>query len=165
MREISYVNDNLSVIDMMRKVSKFDLLSDSELCEFVKVGKCREYETGEVVIREGEYDCWIYFLITGQLEVAKGGKQVGRLMRSGDMFGEMGVIDGAPRSATIKAATRCVVLGIDGTVIDHKFKSKDLGFCYLVYRMFSEVLAVRLRETTEENMQLRKALAKFGAQI
>ena len=165
MRQIEDPDENLNLIDMMRNIKKFDLLHDHDLREIIKVGKCREYDPGEILIHEGEYDCLIYFLLSGQLEVVKGGKKIGRLMRNGDMFGEMGIIDGSPRSATIRAATRCVVLHIDGAMIEHKFKNNDLSFCYIVYRMFAEVLAVRLRESTEENVQLRKALAKFGAQI
>ena len=163
MREISFDDENLQVIGLMREIDKFDLLSEQDLRGFIKAGKFLEYETGEVVIREGEYDCFIYFLITGQLEITKAGKHVGHLQRNGDMFGEMGVIDGSPRSATIKAKSKCLVLGIDGAVIDHKLKASEMSFCYIIYRLFAEVLAVRLRETTEENTQLRKALAKFGS--
>jgi CRP-like cAMP-binding protein len=128
----------------------------------IKSSKFRAYEPGEILIKEGEYDCWVYFLISGQLEIVKAVKAIGHLQRNGDMFGEMGVIDGSPRSASIRAVTNSLVLGLDASYLDQKQKMSELSFCYIIYRLFAEVLAVRLRDTTEENIKLRDAVAKMG---
>lgn len=164
MREISFLEENMSIIHLMKKLPKFDLLADSELREFYKAGRFREYAPGEVLIQEGDYDCWVYFLIAGELELSKGGKRVGYLKRNGDMFGEMGVIDGSPRSATIRALSKCIVMGIDASLIDQSLKANKTSFCYVIYRLFAEVLAMRLRDTTQENVALREALARFGGE-
>ena len=136
----------------------FQSLSDHNLRSLLELARLREYEIGEIVIKEGEYDCWIFFLLSGWLEILKGDNVVGHLRRLGDLFGEMGVVDGSPRSATIRAAAPSVILGVDGSVVDRKLRSQDLAFCYTIYRAFAEVLAVRLRNTTEDNIRLRKAL-------
>lgn len=154
-------NDNLEIIQLLRRITRFDNFSDRDLKAFVSLGRITTYEPASVIIKEGEFDCWVYFLITGSLEIVKNGKVIGKLQRNGDLFGEMGVIEGSPRSASIIAKTESIVLGVDASVIDRKLKTNDIYFCYTVYRLFSEVLAARLRNTTTENMQLRKELAEL----
>lgn len=163
MRERTFADDNLALVESLKTLDKFKLFGNEEIASFVEAGRFREYEPGDVVIREGEYDCWVYFMINGKLEISNKGTVVGYLQRNGDMFGEMGVIDASPRSATIKAISKTLTLSFDASVIDQKLKSNDLRFCYMLYRIFAEVLAVRLRETTRENTQLHHALSKMGA--
>ena len=147
---------------LLSKTPKFEILSDDEIREVVNVGQIRTYEANETLMQEGEYDCWFHILISGNLEVTKAGKVIGYMNRVGDLLGEMGVIDGSPRSATIKTTSKCTLIGFDASYIDQKLKSNDVSFCYVVYRMFSEVLAARLRDVTKENVELRKALSRFG---
>ena len=103
----------------------------------------------------GDYDCWMYILLKGSVNIVKDDKIIRKLQRNGDIFGEMGIIDGSPRSASIVAAKECLVLGIDGSIIDRCLNDNNVVFCYTIYRIFSEVLAARLRDTTTENTKLR----------
>jgi CRP-like cAMP-binding protein len=162
MHEVDNAAENAEILRLFTGIQRFALLPEDELRTFIGSGRLRVYEPGEVLIREGEYDCWVYFLISGHLEVTKSGKPVGQLQRNGDMFGEMGIIDGSPRSATIRAAARTVTLGLDASCIDQRQKDSDLSFCYLLYRLFAEVLAARLRDTTDETIRLRDAIARIG---
>lgn len=162
MREIDRADENSEIIQLFSNIRKFTTFPDDDVRALMKSGKFRVYEPGEMLIEEGEYDCMVYFLITGHLDIIKAGKPIGRLQRNGDMFGEMGIIDGSPRSASIRAATKSLVLGLDASYIDQKQKSSELSFCYILYRLFAEVLAVRLRDTTKENIRLREAIAKIG---
>lgn len=154
MREIDVTNDNLETIKVFRSINKFKEFSDDELASFIKEGKLREYEAGEVIIKEGDGDCYVYFLITGALSISKKGHMIDTLRRCGDIFGEMGVIDGSPRSATIIAISKAWVLGFDSKVIEQKMESRQINFCYIIYRIFAEVLAVRLRNTTEQSTRI-----------
>ena len=156
MHEITVDNDIERVLNLMRRAPRFDRLSDDELKEITSSGSIRDYKAGETIIKEGEFDCWIYFLICGRLEIIKNNKTVNYFSRLGDMFGEMSVIDGSPRSATVMAASPAIILGVDASLIDNKLKNSELSFCYVVYRLFAEVLADRLRTTTAENLYCRK---------
>ncbi|MBU0731045.1 MAG: cyclic nucleotide-binding domain-containing protein [Proteobacteria bacterium] len=150
--------DNIKILELLRQIKRFDIFSDNDLNSFLKLSNLLTYKPNEVIIKEGEYDCWVYFLIKGSLDIIKDGKVIGKLQRNGDLFGEMGVIEGSPRSASIRANAESVVLGVDASVIDRKFKTNEIFFCYTIYRLFSEVLAARLRNTTEENTVLRQEL-------
>ncbi len=156
MKEIQLTADNQTILKLVRKVEKFKEFSEQELQDFLKAGMLREYQANEIIIKEGNTDCWLYFLINGVLTIKKKDHKISTLRRCGDMFGEMGVIDGSPRSASVLAHSKSLLLGFDSSVIEQKFKSNQLNFCYIIYRVFAEVLAVRLRETTELAVKLEK---------
>ena len=63
---------------------------------------------GEVLFKEGSLSDCAYIIESGALEVSKkdgkGGKTVVALLKKNDIVGEMGLIDGQPRSATVTAA-------------------------------------------------------------
>ena len=161
MKEIVFGRNDDRLIHILRKLKKFEKFSDEDLQTFQQLARIRECMAGEVLIREGEYDSWVYFLIIGVLEIVKGDKVIGTLDRSGDIFGEMGVIDGSPRSASVRALENSLVLGLDAALLDRTMKTSEVFFSYSIYRLFSEVLAKRLRETTEENTRLRGEISKL----
>jgi len=158
MRETLYLSENRKVLGLLRKIKQFAPFSDGDLRSFLDIGKLRQYQSGELIIREGDSDAWVYFLLSGEVGVYKEDQRVNTFNTLGDLFGEMGVVDGSLRSATIKAESDTLVLGVDGSLIDQMFKTNALTFCYTIYRLFSEVLAERLRVTTEENKRLTDEL-------
>lgn len=65
-----------------------------------------EFKPGEIIYREGDPGDGMYVLLEGVVEVLVGGKSVGSFEPI-EFFGEMAVIDPGPRSATVRAATKC----------------------------------------------------------
>lgn len=158
MRETSSLTDNQRVLTLLKSIEKFSPFSDDDLHSFLDLGKLIEYQPGETIIYEGAQDTWIYFLLSGEVTIFKNGKKVHTLKRSGEILGEMGIIDGSPRSATIKAKEKSLLLGVDGTLVNQKHQANELAFGYTIFRLFAEILAQRLRLTTEENIRLKKEL-------
>lgn len=158
MQETPYLQTNNRVLELLKSIDKFKPFTDDELEALLQLGRLRKFEAGEVIINEGEFDSWIYFLLTGSAAVMKGQKKVKTFSQSGDIFGEMSIMDGQPRSATIRATKVTLLLGVDGSLLDAKHKKNNLAFCYTLYRLFAEVLAERLRLTTAENVELHKKL-------
>ena len=155
MKETAYIGDNVKLISQLKKIEQLKGFSDTDLRSFLQLAKLREYEPGEIIIQEGQVDSWIYFLINGKLEIVKGDKIITFLHNIGDLFGEMGVISGSPRSATVRAADiRTLVLGVDSSTVDRKLREKDHSLAHTVYRMFADILATRLRRVTEDNIKL-----------
>ncbi len=66
------------------------------------------FEPGAVIFQEGEHGDKMYVLQSGEVEIEINGKVVETLLGEG-FFGEMALIDGSPRSATVRAKTRCEV--------------------------------------------------------
>jgi EAL domain-containing protein (putative c-di-GMP-specific phosphodiesterase class I) len=87
-----------------------------------------ELRAGQVLFSEGEAPTTGFLLETGEIAVSIriGGEPIvlSRL-RAGDILGEMGVFDGAPRSATATALTDCVLLTIDRNQISERLDKAD----------------------------------------
>lgn len=163
MRETDYLKENKKALDLLRRISRFQAFSGEELDSFLAVGKLKEYEAGETIIKKGEIDHWAYFLVSGEVKIVKGEKTFAIFKRSGDLFGEMGVIDGSPRSASVWALTKTTVLGLDFSTFNEQNKEMAGFFHYTVYRLFAESLAERLRVTNEEVMRLQGELKEKDA--
>jgi MFS family permease len=68
---------------------------------------------GEALIREGDPADALYVLRTGAVEVLVGEELVATL-EPGSWFGELGLLEGIPRTATVRTTSRCTLLRIDG---------------------------------------------------
>ena len=164
MIESDYLKGNISFLEKLREIPTLSTFSEDELKGLLELSRIRKYEPGELILEEGFFDAWIYFLVSGKVKIVKHGEDVSILKRVGDIFGEMSIIDGSPRSASVYAADKTVCLATDASYIDRLSDNDRVAFCYILYRIFSEILADRLRLTTEElikekeeNKKLRSA--------
>jgi MFS family permease len=83
-----------------------------------------DFEPGVAIVREGDRAEFLYVLVEGELEVTASGEGGGpervlRRMTAPSYFGEIGVLERIPRTATVTALTACQCLAIDGeTLLD-----------------------------------------------
>ena len=95
------------------------------------------------------------------MRIEKKGVQLAIIDNVGEMFGEMRLLDGLVRSASVFAESKTVCLAFDPYAED-RFSSDDekANFLLLLYKMFSEFLSSRLRLMNDELTRLRKELEK-----
>ena len=84
--------------------------------------KLLAFEAGDVILSQGERGESLYMLTAGRVKAfVRGGdgrqSAVGELSE-GAFFGEMSILTGQPRSATIVAASRCELLELDRATLD-----------------------------------------------
>ncbi len=99
---------------LIRNVPLFSLLRDTELVLLTQVLLRRPYPKNSTVVAAGDPADALYIVISGRLKVIMSDKE-GRevilaILNQGDFFGEMGLIDQAPRSATVVAIDSCELL-------------------------------------------------------
>jgi CRP/FNR family transcriptional regulator, cyclic AMP receptor protein len=79
--------------------------SEQQLSRLLECSDIMQASAGEEVIRQGDTDTFLYFLLKGQLAVVApngGGKQVLNYISPGEVFGALAMIRGTPRTATIR---------------------------------------------------------------
>jgi CRP/FNR family cyclic AMP-dependent transcriptional regulator len=101
--------------DMERSFARCALfvgLSPAERRRLASLASIRTFPTGTMIIREGDTSMAVYVVLSGRVSVTIAG-QVVRELGADDVFGELGVLDDAPRSASIVALepTKCALLG------------------------------------------------------
>jgi CRP-like cAMP-binding protein len=105
---------------ILRGEPLFDCLDDAQLDNVLHSARINHYGRGERVIEEGAEGDSMFIVLRGSVHVSvlRNGSHI-RLgsMRSGDCFGEMSLLTGEPRSATIRADSDCEVLEISKDVM------------------------------------------------
>jgi CRP-like cAMP-binding protein len=162
MIESKYLKDNIENIQKLMAISALRNFETKSLGKLLKLSKIREYDDGETIIREGDSDPWLYFLLSGKVRISKQGLEIGVFDKKGDIFGEMRIIDSMGRSATAKAVGKTVCLAVD-TAAAGRFNTgtpqeEKLDFLLLLYRIFAEYMSVRLRATNDELIAAKKKI-------
>ena len=161
MLESDYLKDNMKYIQKLGQMPTIGSFSEKDIKGILRLSKIRKYEAGEQILGEGMYDSWVYFLISGKVRITKNKKDLSVLNRTGDVFGEMGIIDGSPRSASVYAIDETVCLATDASYVDRLSGNDRVAFSYILYRIFSEILANRLRMTSEELIEAREEIERL----
>jgi hypothetical protein len=95
----------------LRRAQFFVEMDRRQAEQIVRLLKLRRFAKGETVIMEGSGGAAFFIIDSGQATVSKKGVNVATL-GPGDYFGEIALIDGGPRSATVTAATDLVCHGL-----------------------------------------------------
>ncbi len=158
MKETPYLEKREDIYKRFKQLPFLKSLDDTILDELVILSKLQRYEAGELIIPEGVYDSWIYILISGTVSVLKNSKVITSFSDPGEMFGEVAVIDGSTRSASLVAATDTICLATDASFMDRVGEDNRQAAYSVLYKMFAEVLSKKLRKTDEELVRVRKEL-------
>ncbi len=165
MQESEYLYGREDLVDKLRAFPFLKNMNTSHLLDMLQLSKLRIYETDEVITQEGVYDSWIYVLVYGEVKVTKGENELARFNESGDTFGELAVLDGEARSATVTATQRTKCLAIDAAFMDSMPPEEQSAFYSIFYRVLAEILSKRLRDTGKELDHAKNEIKQLKAQL
>jgi signal transduction histidine kinase len=107
----------LTTEDALKRVPFFSTLSDAQLRDVVSAGGAREVDAESIVFREGESANELFVIRTGKVRVFKqdaDGSEVDIAWPiAGDVFGEMALLDGGSRSASVITLEPCTLFTLD----------------------------------------------------
>ncbi|RMF25485.1 MAG: protein kinase [Cyanobacteria bacterium J083] len=116
-------------------------------------------QPGEILCREGDSGDYFYMIVSGEAEVIRGNKII-RHLEPGEIFGEMSLLTGEPRSATVVAYTPMELYKLDRDNFGKVLASSP----YLAWAL-CRTLARRLQSATESQVAAYENLERWRQQL
>lgn len=142
--------------DTMRVLSTVPIFSDldnKELVEVEKIVHRRKYKKGEPIFRMGDPGLGMYIIVEGAVEIVEELENEERKhladLNAGAFFGDLALLDEAPRSASALTKTDCDIIGFfRPDLVDLLYRKPHLGIKILW--ALARVIGERLRNTNEQ---------------
>jgi CRP/FNR family cyclic AMP-dependent transcriptional regulator len=139
--------------EALSKIYLFRELTPDEMDVLISISKEKKIKKNEIIFKEGDVGDAFYLIILGSVRISTMVPGVGEealtILKEGEYFGEMALIDDAPRSASAIANddTRLLLIEKDDF---RKLLAKDTGIAYKLLWVFTKTLSARLRKTDEQ---------------
>ena len=151
-----------SIIDVLKGVPVFEELSRREIQNIARIAYQRHYSAGEVIIHEGQNAAGMYIMVDGQAEVTKALEDGTILhlttLENSGLFGDVGLLDSSPRTATVKATRDSSVIGFFRPELLELMNSNPRLASKVIFKL-GQILTVRFRFIHNE---FEKAQAEIG---
>jgi len=138
-------------LETLKKIPLFSDLNFQQLMKVLETIEVKSFNAGDLIIKEGEKGQEMYIVLSGKMQVFRENVVLNNLA-PGAYFGEMALIDDAPRSATVKAMEKTKVIILEKKKFFTLLQS-ETAMANKVYWFFMQNLIRRLRE--KENKQIR----------
>lgn len=144
---------------VLKKVPFFSQLKKGELREFKRILHHRYFKKGEIIFYESEPGVGMYVIENGKIGIYKNfdleSKEELAILRSGEFFGEMALLDESPRSASAVALENTSVLGLFRPDLFNLInRNPKLGNKTLL--KLAQMLAERLRLSNDELQEVKQ---------
>ncbi|MFT4979623.1 MAG: CRP/FNR family cyclic AMP-dependent transcriptional regulator [Myxococcota bacterium] len=149
------------IITFLLETPMFEELDAEELSQIVHIMQMQRVANGHPIFSEGDHgDSW-YVLFSGQAKVTKntpfGPDRDVVTLQPHACFGEMAILDGSARSATVSALGLCHVFRFPRIAFQKLLEEDNLGAFKLVHGM-ARVLSQRQRRLTTQVSELMEEL-------
>jgi len=152
----------------LKRIELFDKLTDEERHKLAKGLRAAPFVRGEAMTKQGAQAHWLYLVIEGEAEVhlaIDGKSEKVATLRGGDYFGEMGLMTGAPRTATVVAQTDVKCYRLDKDAFKDILQSRpeiaeDISHTLARRRVELEAIREELNEEVKRQ-RMNKAQNEF----
>jgi voltage-gated potassium channel len=144
--------------NIIAKVPFFQNVGASTIAEVARLLRPRDYPVGAVIVRRGEPGDCMYFIASGEVEIDIGPEPL--TLGTGEFFGEIALLTGTPRMATVIAAEPCTLLRLD--IVEFRVlmgRQPDLA------RVIYDAAHQRLEASGTRNMRQSEDRLDFGSPI
>lgn len=140
-------------LDQLRSVPIFNALDEAHIMQVAALAEEQRFAEGETIFAEDDPGDYLYVIIEGRVRLSKLIPNIGEealsIAEQGDHFGEMALIDAAPRSAHAIAHSDVLLAAIQRQAFEQLlFVNRDLA--HDVLWSFVRAMSKRLRETNDK---------------
>ncbi len=150
-------------LEVLHRLPLFRNVTYQELVRILNVTRVRSHKAGDDVVLEGDDGDTLLVVLSGRLRVHAGGQELGQLA-VGDYFGEMALVDQAPRPASVTAVEESRLLSVRRRDFFDLVR-KDRDIAVKVLWSFVQVLAQRYRGRAHELTDCRAELDAVQAML
>ena len=155
------LEETTSRMEVLKSIPIFRHLTYKEQTAILSIASTKAFPAESEILTEGQSGDELYIVVKGRVRVETGGVGVAEL-RTGGHFGEMGLVDHAPRSATVRALEPTRAMVIARSELMQLMKREPILAVKLLWS-FVQVLSDRLRATNNELSEVRQELAAAQA--
>lgn len=140
----------MGITDIMKQVELFRDLTDEQLAQIAAISREERYEDGAMIFAQGSTGDGMYIVCDGQIEVqvrdSLGASYAAVYLGTGQVFGEMALVDESTRSASVLAAggNPAVVIAIPSADFT-ALCQRDNAIGYTMMRNIAQDLSFKLR--------------------
>ena len=158
MREIKYNHQPGSLPDSLQHVPFFHELKSGLIDELLSDAVLLECDPGDEFICEGDTTKYFCILLKGAMDILKNGRKVGSLKHPGEVVGEMALVTGTRRTASVVASEHSFCLKIEPEFLEDLSDADSNAFYAMLYKFVSRILGERLEESSRKIARLELQL-------
>ncbi|PRP99032.1 cyclic nucleotide-binding domain-containing protein [Enhygromyxa salina] len=132
-------------LQTLRHIALFMDLGDPEIVRLFNKFQAFEHPPGAVIIKEGDDTDSMFVIVEGDVQIVRAGKVVATLTR-GAHFGEMGLLNQRPRSATVTVTSPTQILVLERRAFNEVLR-EDTGLAAKLLYKLAQILSLRLDES------------------
>jgi len=153
---------------ILKEVPAFSDLKPKEIALLASIVHKREYKKGEFIFYQGDPGLGMYIIQEGEVLIQyvdpEGNRKDLAILKDGDFFGEIALIDESPRSASAICRTDCHIIGFfRPDLFEIIEKHPRLGIKIVL--KLAEIIAERLRRTNQEVTQLKAEIESLKSAV
>jgi len=123
------ISENLLYMNFIKHLEPFASLSAEAIQTLIKKIHKKTYIAGDIIFHQGDLGDVCYLIASGQIEIilcnVEGKERILATLNSSELFGEQAILTDAPRSATARALTDCILLSISRDELNQLFLDKE----------------------------------------
>ena len=141
----------------LQRVPFLSQLTDRQIQEVASAGTLTSIETGQLVFAEGDAGDRVYVILTGSVRVARRGESKAIVLASlgaGSFFGEIALLDGGPRSASVETLEACRLFSLDRDAF-FGVLTQSTAMLAIIFTSLTTMVRQNLERAIQEEMASR----------
>ncbi len=155
--------------DVLKETKLFEPLSDEDIENLVSYCEIKSFKIGELIVEQDDLSSTLYIINTGIVSVIRNDESGQEIkvsqLNKGDLFGEMSLLTGEPRSASVRAVTFCELIEVRKDGLESIMKIKPRLAEQIAEIMLNRQKEIDVAKNLESNLSSAGFFAKFKGEL